>query len=118
MANREEIKRFLDSWKLACGTFIDFIPRQKNIDGIRKLNLTKRQAMEILHSLAVENYVSGPEMDKDKGTRDIWIFGYKLEGIDIYIKIKIFHFENQERAKCLSFHPAEIPLRYPFSGGS
>ena len=118
MATQDDVKRFLKSWKKAAAYFIDFVPRNKNIEGLQKLGLNVQLARKILKGLAVEDYVSGPELDRDKGTNDIWVFGVSENNQEVYIKIKLFSFQGQERAKCISFHPAEHPLKYPLSGGN
>jgi hypothetical protein len=65
--------------------------------------------------LSIENYCSGPNPDynsTEKGA--IWIFGIKEYGMMIYIKLKIAYAYNHEIAKCLSFHPAEYSLNFPY----
>jgi hypothetical protein len=41
----------------------------------------------------------------------VWVFGKHIEGTEVYIKLKL---TNTEAPKCLSFHPAERTLHYPF----
>ena len=114
----EEIVQFLKDWKVAASSqIIDFVPRPKNIEGIKELGLTIRQARLILQSLVLENYVSGPVSDTDRQHDKIWVFGLNIESREVYIKIKLFMYQKILKAKCLSFHPAEYPLRYPFKGG-
>jgi hypothetical protein len=50
----------------------------------------------------------GPEPDKDK-PGEIWKFGKLIEGIEVYIKLKIAQVGKEKIAKCISFHPAECP---------
>ena|SRR3989338_1832358 len=118
MAIKTEVLQFLSKWRPEAEQFIDFVPRQKNIEGMLKLGITKNMAKQMLCSLGVENYVSGPEMDRDRGKKDIWVFGIKCKGQDVYIKIKLYDRGGSWGAKCLSFHPADRPLRYPFSRGA
>ncbi len=117
MPTRESVIQFLAAWKSASRIFIDFVPRQKNIEGLKNLEITIKIARELLQSISIENYVSGPEIDRDKGTRDIWVFGLTIGRIEVYIKIKMFQVQGTAKCKCLSFHPAEQPLSYPFAGG-
>ncbi|MBI4209088.1 MAG: hypothetical protein HY538_05205 [Deltaproteobacteria bacterium] len=112
-----EVERFLKKWREASLGFIDFVPRRKNLEGLTQLGLTLSLARKILRGLKAQNYVSGPEADRDRDTKDIWVFGIQVGGSQVYIKIKIFKWGHEYRAKCLSFHPAEKPLRFPFAGG-
>jgi hypothetical protein len=60
------------------------------------------------------DYSSGPNPD-EYHSGDYWVFGKDLDAIEIYIKLKIVSYNNgNERAVCLSFHPSEHPLKYPF----
>lgn len=116
MATEQEVIQFLRKWKeVTAHLAIDFVPRGKNIEGIKKLGITIKMAKKMLCELAVENYVLGPEKDEKHGTRDIWVFGLKGRRMEIYIKIKLYEGGGVLRSKCLSFHPAEYPLRYPFA---
>jgi hypothetical protein len=45
----------------------------------------------------------------------MWVFGKHLEGVEIYIKLRIAEFSDMERAVCVSFHRAEYPLDYPLA---
>jgi hypothetical protein len=44
---------------------------------------------------------------------EIWEFGKRIGGNDVYIKLKIAQVGNDKIAKCISFHKAEFPLSYP-----
>ena len=44
-----------------------------------------------------------------------WVFGKQIDGVEVYIKLKIAGLAGAERAVCLSFHKAERPLSYPFT---
>lgn len=91
--------------------------RDKNLQALADLNLTADQRKEIILHLKVENYVSGPLEDKGKGGGSIWIFGKFIEDIEVYIKLSLFGAGGKLYAKCISFHPADQPLTYPFSKG-
>jgi len=115
----DEIKRafvtkFLKEFKKIAtkGRGIDFIPRVKNRDALLKLGLTKKNAEQEILSLSVADYCSGPEPDKDK-PGEIWEFGKMLKEREVYIKLKIAQAEEEQIAKCISFHPPEFPLRFP-----
>lgn len=77
--------------------------------------LTNSMICEELLSLTLKNY-SYTDNDRDpKRKGEVWIFGKVLkppqinESIEVYIKLKL-----QGRVVCLSFHPSEYDLRFPY----
>lgn len=88
------------------------VPRPKNQETIVALGLTLLNIREIILSLSVADYCHGPEKDRDK-PGEIWVFGKQVQNKEVYIKLKIAHVGNEKIAKCISFHAAERPLRYP-----
>jgi len=66
-------------------------------------------------SLTVEHYHDGPLENISRGGRGIWIFGKVINGIEVYIKLNIFEAGGRFHATCISFHPAEFCLTYPFA---
>jgi hypothetical protein len=114
---KEQVTRFLAEFKRIASTKgIVLIRRDKTIQGLVDLGLTKMIALNELTSLTLQEYVSGPEADKDPNcTGDIWVFGKVINGIPAYIKLKIEVKGGCEFAKCLSFHPAEYVMHFPFS---
>lgn len=87
--------------------------RKKNREALIKLCLTKSLRTDCLLNLTDLDYCEGPLPD-DSGSGDIWIFGLEIDGKEIYIKLKIDNYQNNEYAKCLSFHIAEFKLKYPY----
>ena len=68
--------------------------------------------MDELFSLSVDDYCHGPDDDRDRPGL-IWVFGKRVEGMEIYIKLKLAEVGKEAIAKCLSFHPADFPLCFP-----
>ena len=64
------------------------VPREDTLATLQHLGLTKRNLEEILLSLCVADYCRGPEADRDRDGQ-LWIFGKRLHGHDIYIKLKV-----------------------------
>jgi hypothetical protein len=64
-------------------------------------------------SLRVEDYSSGPKPDRDEPGQ-VWEFGKKVGGNEIYIKLKIHDQGRRKVAKCISFHIAVHDVCYPF----
>lgn len=107
----------LEFKEVTSGSGVDLIPRHDTRETLRYLGLTKRNLEEILLSLSVSDYCSGPEADRDKGG-EIWVFGNTVGGHEIYIKLKVVDVGERRIAKCISFHIAQFPLNYPFREAS
>ena len=91
-----------------------FYKHQKNLETLIELGLTCRDQDEILLSLQLEDYSSGPEPDMYHSGQVFWVFGKQIEGVELYLKLKIVSQAGEEYAVCISFHAAEYPLEYPF----
>ena len=85
----------------------------KNRDSLLELGLTGKQREEIVLSLSVSDYNSGPIKDEYKPGY-YWVFGKQIDRFEVYIKLKIAEQPGAEHAICLSFHKAEWTLNYPF----
>jgi len=114
MKVREQIHTFLIEFKkvVTQGSGVMLVPRHDSKVTLSHLGITKRNLEEILLTLSVDNYSSGPEADKDKGG-DIWVFGKQIRGYEIYIKLKVAEVSGTKIAKCISFHIAKHPMEYP-----
>lgn len=67
---------------------------------------------EIIETLRVGDYSEGPLDDRLYGMASMWVFGKMYKNVEIYIKISMGMPGSQ--VICISFHPAEYPIRYPF----
>ena len=83
---------------------IFFINRQKNLEELEKLDITKDGAIRLLEQLKPENYQKGPEDDHDQTSGSIFTFLMPHKGKNIYIKLKIFSCEEGDFLKIISFH--------------
>jgi len=113
MATKQEVESFLrnlfDKIKV-CN--IAFRPRDKNLDALAELDITSDKRIEHLLNLKAENYYSGPNKDTFDPTKpDYYEFGIQIKGKEVYIKISLGLFNK--RVDCMSFHPAEFPMKYP-----
>ena len=106
---------FLKDFKELMGQGRYFVKdHHKNIQTLKDLDITARIRDNLILSIALNDYSSGPNPDEYQ-PGDFWVFGKDLNGVEIYIKPKIVTRHNgDERAVCISFHPSEHPLRYPF----
>lgn len=112
-----QVALFLKEFKgiVTTGRGLYIIDRQKNTESLLELGLTKRNCREEILNLSVENYCNGPKPDFDRPGM-IWEFGKKINGDEIYIKLKIAEVGSEKLAKCISFHKAEFPLNLPLKG--
>lgn len=116
-SSKEEVRKFLLEFKRVAtsGKGVTLIPRKETTSTLPRLGLTKRNLEEILLSLSTTDYCKGPEEDEGIGrSGEMWFFGKEIEGHDIYIKLKVEKIKGAEIAKCISFHIANYPLRYPY----
>lgn len=97
---------------IAGGSGVDLVPRNETRETIARLGLTKANLEELLLDLSVTNYSNGPEPDNDR-PGEVWMFGLQIQGHEIYIKLKVVDIGKQKMAKCISFHIAKHPLKYP-----
>ena len=119
MATVQEIEAFLGEFCTACrfGAKVQFRQTPKNIRGLVTLNMTQAQATEQVLALKVESYSSGPEADRDEDGKEIWVFGYVEDSIEVYIKLRLDQNKPFCRPVVRSFHPVEHPLSYPHKKG-
>lgn len=109
----QDVRDFLLEFKrVGAEGGVDIVPRRETRPTLTKLGLTKANVAELLLGLSVTDYCRGPEPDRDQ-PGNIWVFGREIEGEEVYIKLKVAQVGDQRVAKCLSFHIAEFPLRYP-----
>ena len=78
------------------------VNRPKNKRFFNENNLSYNDVKKIILNLTVEDYLSGPEKDKDTSYEG-WIFKFSPYYLDIklYIKIRV---EDQSKAICISIH--------------
>lgn len=110
----QDVRDFLLEFKrVATGSRgIDIVPRPEIRPTLVQLGLTKANLKEILLGLSVTDYCQGPEPDRDR-PGNLWIFGREIEGHEVYIKLKVAQAGDKQIAKCISFHIARYPLKYP-----
>jgi len=104
---KARIAAFLKEFKkiVTAGRGLDIILRHANVACLAELGLTRKNQREEILALTVSDYCEGPEPEKDR-PGEIWVFGKRIGGKEVYIKLKI---------ALLSFHPAKHPLCFPFA---
>ncbi|NMB20609.1 MAG: type II toxin-antitoxin system MqsR family toxin [Firmicutes bacterium] len=115
---KEDVVHFLVDMKtiLSRENSLLLVERRKNLQFLAASGHTIDDARMILFSLSTKNYSDGPQPDHDsKFPGDIWIFGCLVDGLELYIKMKLVTGEFHQ-VICISFHEAQWPLTYPFKG--
>lgn len=114
MVDQQAVAKFLTELKKLISTGRDFniVERYENNSTFIKLGLTWSNFVDEMLGLSAADYCSGPEADRDR-LGDVWMFGKEIKGCDVYIKLKIYDYGPERRAKCISFHEAMHPIKYP-----
>jgi len=114
-AEQWKVKLFLFQFKEFAQNNFKFVPRDKSLDSIARLGITPKQAKDEILGLTHEDYYRGPLPDKGTTGGELWEFGKRIEGKEIFIRLKVVLQYNM--AKCQSFHIAEKSMQYPYKGG-
>ncbi len=114
MTTKEDVERFLNQFheKLKIYSIFFRDDRGKNLQTLTELNITSNDRIEIIKTIKVEDYSSGPIVDTLNKMGDLWVFGKDVKGNEIYIKISLG--VPNSRTICISFHKAEHKMSYPF----
>ncbi|MBW2039214.1 MAG: hypothetical protein JRI46_06410 [Deltaproteobacteria bacterium] len=73
---KEAIRQFLRELKqiATAGRGVDIVDRRKNMQSMAQLGLTKRNCIDVILSLSVEDYCDGPKPDTNR-PGEVWEFG-------------------------------------------
>ena len=113
IATIQEVERFLNDFHQKVKVFdIMFLEeREKNIESLKQLDITRDERLEVVNSIEVTDYSEGPIKNILNAWGDLWVFGKDVKGQEVYIKIS-YGLPNKS-AICISFHIAEYPMNYP-----
>ena len=114
MTSYDEVKAFLNQFSIKLNIYgiIFRDDRQKNVEALAILDITKLDRLNVVRSIEVKDYVQGPIIDELNMGSEMWVFGRDVNSREVYIKITLGG-ENRQTI-CISFHVAEHPLTYPF----
>ena len=108
---REKICNFLiDFKKIASKDGVLLWRNPNNRKTLEYLGITKKNLEEILIGLSVEECCSPPEPEHSGSGEEVFFFGKRVGGYEVYVKLKIL---RDGRALCMSFHIAKKPLDFP-----
>lgn len=114
MATKQEVEHFLSDFKTKTKIFqiIFRDDRGKNAQALLDLEISPGKRKEIIEKITIEDYSQGPLEEQMSGMAPMWIFGKNVKETEVYIKISMGR-ENSPTI-CISFHPAEYNMNYPF----
>jgi hypothetical protein len=114
MATETEVQFFLNEFhqKLRIWQILFRDDRQKNIQALLSLEITRARRREIIEALKITDYSEGPLQDALNSGPPLWVFGKTIKQTPIYIKITLGTPNNP--VICISFHEAEHPMNFPF----
>jgi hypothetical protein len=116
MITQQQVHEYLKIFKVKMAIyevlFRDDRTSKKNTKALLALDIKPNDRKQILRDLVYEDYYQGPLDDDLYGISSMWVFGKKLKGKEIYIKISMGS-ENSS-VICISFHEAEYEMTYPF----
>lgn len=117
IATLAEIQKFLNDFHQKVEVFdIMFLDeREKNMNAISDLSLTRGERKQIIKSLTIDNYSEGPIKNLLNQWGDLWVFGKDVQNQEVYIKI--CYGQPNRSTICVSFHVAEFPMQYPYKKG-
>ena len=112
-ASKHQVQLFLREFKMAAGkgTGIYYAERDKNWDILADTDVTTVMRNDLVLGLTWKDYCGGPMVDDSGKPGEVWLFGASVLGLEVYIKLKLV---QGSHPKCISFHKAEHPLKYPF----
>lgn len=114
-ASFQDVESFLKDFSVKLKIFgiIYRDNRPKNTQTLLNLEITPSSRKTIVEKLTATDYSEGPLDDNLYGIASMWVFGTKIKGVEIYIKISMG--ANGKNVICISFHEAASPMKYPFN---
>ncbi len=112
-AKKDQVERFLQDFKIKKGIWGIFYrdDRGKNAQCLADLEMRPVDRDKVLDGIESKDYCKGPIKEELYNGADMWVFGKKFKGEEIYIKITLG--ANSDKVICISFHIAEQPIHYP-----
>lgn len=117
MATEQDVEAFLKDFKIKLSIFSILFrnDRTKNTQALLDLEISQLERKSIIEKLESIDFSEGPIKDQLYQISDMWIFGKKVKGKEVYIKISMGL--PNSTVICISFHIAEASMKYPFKKG-
>jgi hypothetical protein len=110
--DRHKVLLFLHLMKMAAHERFVFANRRKNFEALASLGITREHAESLVLGLRPGDYVRGPDPDHKNPGLEMWVFGLRVAGSEVYVKLQVIA-DPPARCVCVSFHEPERPMRYP-----
>lgn len=113
------LQRTLSAIRSAAGRdLVTVVHRRRHRRELDALGIRREDVVECLLRLAREDFRDGPLIDHHDPRRDVWVFGPRLGGVQMYVKIALGRItpEEPERIFVWSFHRAKHLMPPPRSG--
>lgn len=113
------LERALSAIRSAAGQdLVTVMHRRRHRRELDALGIRREDVVECLLRLDREDFRDGPLIDHHDPGRDVWIFGPRLGGLQMYVKIALGRItpEEPERIFVWSFHRAKHPMPPTGSG--
>lgn len=113
-ASLQDVESFLSNFSVKLKIFgiIYRDNRPKNTQTLLNFEITPASRTAIIEGLSAIDYCEGPLDDLLYGIASMWVFGTKIKGVEVYIKISMGAHGN--KVICISFHEAASPMKYPY----
>lgn len=113
MASEDEVRAFLNSFNTYAKVFdIYVINRVENTQALLDLEISANERKEIIMNSHTTDYFKGPSTDRDRPEFEVWEFGKIVKNTEVYIKLT--RRRENSRSICISFHPANHQITYPY----
>jgi hypothetical protein len=115
LATKPEVQQFLSDFKVKLSVY-DIIfrdNRPKNSQALLSLEMSPMERRKVIEDLKVQDYSEGPLNDNLYGIASMWVFGKQIKKREFYIKISMGR--PNSKVICISFHPSQHPMNYPFN---
>jgi hypothetical protein len=114
ISTQADVSDFLKHFKVKAGIwgliFLDH--RHKNFQFLLDTEMKLSTRESLIMGLQLQNYYRGPISTNGDWPADLWEFGIKARGVEVYIKLCLGRADAP--ALCLSFHEADFPISYPY----
>ena len=91
--------------------------RAKNMEALVVLGMVPKARERILAELTEMDFSEGPMKDTLNSGPELWVFGKELKEHEVYIKVTL-GFEQSGPVFCISFHPSEHAMTFPFQSST
>jgi hypothetical protein len=109
----QKVTLFLHLMKMVAQSRFVFWDRQETRDTFAHLGINRPHAESLVLALTPDDYVKGPEPDRNNPSLEVWVFGLLVGHEEVYVKLQVIT-DPPVKCVCLSFHLAKHPLHYPF----